>query len=455
MGRLFWKFFIAIWLAQLAGTMSVMFIVETIYRLEGASPTNAAVDRSSGVLIDSAAATLRYGGSKALYMMVEESAKQTLIAVDDNNRDILNRRVDQATLQWAREETSKRKNTDSVRQVLSSDGQNYLLYIQKSRYREAGNDAAPLPPHGAKLLPTEPLLAHLVASLLVASLLAHYLSRPIRSLRSAIQAMASGQLTVAVADAVKRRNDELADLLREFDHMAKKLATLVDGQRQLFHDVSHELRSPLSRMQVAIGLAKQKTAKCAEMLERVDQEIVLTDRLISELLALSKLALDEIEISDEEECDIHEILTEIVDSARFEGNVKGQKVYYEGISGVSIKGNPELIHRAIENVVRNAIKHTPSNSTISVEAKMQAETGLLMISVSDTGTGVPDSEIARIFDSFFRGTRSKPNKASHGLGLPIAKRIIDAHHGEIRARNLSEGGLCVDVFLHTFHHNSP
>lgn len=454
MGRLFWKFFIAIWLAQLAGTMSVMVIVETIYRFEEDGRPSAVVDRSESALIDSAAAALRYGGSEALSMMVEETAKQTLIAVDDNDRDILNRPVDQAMLKWARENISKQQETDSVRQVLSSDGHKYLLFIQNSVRREARQDTSPLPPHGAKLLPIEPLLAHLVASLLVASLLAHYLSRPIRSLRSAIQAMGAGQLQVAVADAVKRRNDELADLLREFDHMAKKVATLVDGQRQLFHDVSHELRSPLSRMQVAIGLAKQKPEKGAEMLERVDQEIVRIDGLISELLALSRLAVDEIELSNEEECDIDVILAEIVEGARFEGNVKGKRVHFVGDTGVSIKGNRELLRRAIENVVRNAIDHTPSDCTILVEAKMHEERGQLRISISDTGLGVPDSELARIFDSFFRGTGANRKQASHGLGLPITKRIIDAHHGELRARNLAKGGLCVDIFLPASHHET-
>ena len=450
MGRLFWKFFIAIWVAQLLGTMSVMFIVEAIYRMEEAAQPRVTSDRSANFLIDSAAATLRYGGTKALQIMVEDTAKQTLIVVDENYRDIFDRPVDPAALQWAVEKNQQGQNTESVRHVILPDGHTYLLFTQDAVQTSIKNNGAPLPPHGAKLLPIEPLLAHLVASLIVAALLAHYLSRPIRSLRSAIGAMASGQLQVAVADAVERRKDELADLLRDFDHMAGRVASLVDGQRQLFHDVSHELRSPLARMQVAIGLAKQQPEKVEQLLERIDCEIIRTDRLIGELLAVSRLAVTEIKMTDEA-FSVDELLAEIVENARFEGKAKGQKIHYSGATGVSINGSPELMHRAIENVVRNAIEHTPSDCTISVEARMESERSRLRIAVSDTGPGLPDTEINRNIDSLFCGTRSGRSGDGHGLGLSISKHIIDAHHGEIRMQNLAKGGLCVVIVLPVSH----
>ena len=450
MGRLFWKFFIAIWVAQLLGTMSVMFMVETIHRKEEAGRPRAAADRSVNILVDSAAATLRYGGINALQMMVEDMAKQTVIVVDENYRELFGRPVDPAALQSALDKNQQGQNTDSVRQVILPDGHKYLLFIQNAVQNSIQNTIAPLPPHGAKLLPIEPFLAHLVASLIVAALLAHYLSRPIRSLRSAIRAMASGQLQVAVADAVERRKDEFADLLREFDHMAGRVASLVEGQRQLFHDVSHELRSPLARMQVAIGLAKQQPKKAEKLLERIDGEIIRIDRLIGELLAFSRLEVTEIKMTDEE-FSIDELLTEIVENARFEGKAKGQKVHYSSDSGVSINGNSELMHRAIENVVRNAIEHTPSDSMISVEARMASEPGLLRIAVCDTGPGVPGTEINNDINSLFHGTRSGRSEEGHGLGLSISKRIIEAHHGEIRFQNLAKGGLCVVILLPVSH----
>lgn len=418
MGRLFWKFFIAIWAAQLVGTMSVMFLVEAMNRIELIGRPDATAYSTGNFPTGPAAAALRNEGADALHMQPEKMAKPRLIVSNENRRDALGKPADHP----------------------------YLLAIREQVPVEEQDDVAPLPPHGAKLLPIEPLVAHLVASLIVAALLAHYLSRPIRSLRTAIRAMASGQLQVAVDDDVKQRKDELADLLREFEHMAARVGTLMAGQRQLFHDLSHELRSPLTRMQVAIGLARQQPERSEELMDRMDGEIVRTDRLIGELLALSRLAAAEIRMTDEE-FGIDDILAEIVESAQFEGEAKGQKIRFPEDTGATIKGSPELMRRAIENVVRNAIAHTPGNSTISVEANIVPERGLLRIAISDTGPGVPDTEIGMIFDAFFRGARSDRDRMSHGLGLSITKRIVDAHHGEVRAYNLLERGLCVEILL--------
>jgi two-component system OmpR family sensor kinase len=295
----------------------------------------------------------------------------------------------------------------------------------------------------------EPFVAHLVASLIVAALLAHYLSRPIRSLRSAFQAAASGNLEVGVANAVERRQDELADLLREFDRMAAQLRALMDAQRRLLHDVSHEVRSPLARMQAAIGLARQQPKKTEDMLGRIDREIMRIDRLIGELLTLSRLETTEIgEIN--EDVYIDEIFEDIVDSARFEAESKGKRFRFSGEAGVIVKGSPELLHRAIENVVRNAIKHSYEDSAVSVEAKTDSATGMLKISISDNGPGVPDAELDSIFKPFFRGGKADSNAGGHGLGLAIARRIIEAHHGSIQAFNLSTRGLCVEIAVPFF-----
>lgn len=446
MGRLFWKFFIAIWVAQLLGTMSVMFAVEGIYRLEESGRPRVAADRSTRLVVDAAAATLTYGGPVALHELVARTTKQTLIAVDENNRDIFGRPVDQAALQWALDKAGRAQGAEPVRQVTLPDGRNYLLFVQDAANGAEGHDIAPLPPHGAKLLPTEPLFAHMTASLLVAAALAHYLLRPIRNLRSAIRTVASGHLEVTTADSVVRRNDELADLLREFDRMAEQVSGLVEGQRQLFHAVSHELRSPLARMQVAIGLARQQPRTVEQLLDRVEREIVRLDRLVGELLALSRLATIKIEIADEEFC-MDEILAEIVESARFEAEPKGQQVRCTGRTGAMLKGSPELMQRAIENVVRNALEHTPGGSTITVETGLEAGNSMLRVCVSDNGLGVPDKDIDRLFEMPSAVAGLSYVAVSRGLGLAIAKRIIEAHHGRIHARNLPDGGLRVEIVL--------
>lgn len=445
MSRLFWKFFIVIWIAQIIGTMSVMVVVKLKHRLEKDDRPVATEAYPTSLLIESAAATLQYGGPAALRKLMENPARHRLVAVDENNRELLGRTVDPAALQRAHEESRQRVNADDVRRIKIADGHSYLLFIDALE-KVAGpmKDTGRRPPHGAKLLPIEPLVAHLVASLIVAALLAHYLSRPIRSLRSAFQAAASGNLEVGVANAVEKRQDELADLLREFDRMAAQLRALMDAQRRLLHDVSHEVRSPLARMQAAIGLARQQPKKTENMLGRIDGEIMRIDRLIGELLTLSRLETTEI-AKINEDVFIDEVFEDIVDSAQFEAESKGKKFRFSGEPGVIIKGSPELLHRAIENVVRNAIKHSYEDSAISVEAKTDSSSDMLKISISDNGPGVPDAELDSIFKPFFRGSKADSNAGGHGLGLAIARRIIEAHNGRIRAFNLSTGGLCVEI----------
>lgn len=450
MSRLFWKFFIVIWIAQIIGTMSVMVAVKLKHRLEKDGRPDVTEAYPANLLIESAAATLQYGGPTALRKLMENTARHRLVAVDENNRELLGRTVDPAALRRAHDESRQRENGDDVRRIKIADGHSYLLFIDALEKMAGPTKSTDYrPPHGAKLLPMEPFVAHLVASLIVAALLAHYLSRPIRSLRSAFQAAASGNLEVGVANAVERRQDELADLLREFDRMAAQLRALMDAQRRLLHDVSHEVRSPLARMQAAIGLARQQPIKTEDMLGRIDREIMRIDRLIGELLTLSRLETTEIgEIN--EDVYIDEIFEDIVDSARFEAESKGKRFRFSGEAGVIVKGSPELLHRAIENVVRNAIKHSYEDSAVSVEAKTDSATGMLKISISDNGPGVPDAELDSIFKPFFRGGKADSNAGGHGLGLAIARRIIEAHHGSIQAFNLSTRGLCVEIAVPFF-----
>ncbi|MFC3109581.1 ATP-binding protein [Undibacterium arcticum] len=452
MGRLFWKFFIVIWIAQIIGTMSVMVAVELKQGFEGDNRPNAVADRSANLLIESAATALQYGGPMALRKLMDDTTRHELVVVDENNRELLGRTVDPAALQRAQAKSHQRENADGVRRITLADGHSYLLFVDAAQKLTRPMDTGPRPPHGSKLLPTEPLVAHLLASLIVAALLAHYLSRPIRSLRSAFQAVASGNLRVGVANAVAKRKDELADLLREFDRMAAQLRVLMDGQRRLLHDVSHELRSPMARMQAAAGLARQQPEKTKDMLDRIDSEIIRMDRLIGELLTLSRLETSEIGVLDAEVC-IDEVLDDIVDSAQFEAESAKKRFYFSGESGAIIKGSAELLHRAIENVVRNAIQHTHQGCAVYVKVNRDSENDMLKISISDHGPGVPEAELNSIFKPFFRGSKADGNPGGHGLGLAIARRIIEAHSGSIRAFNLSKGGLCVQIAVPVFRRN--
>lgn len=301
----------------------------------------------------------------------------------------------------------------------------------------------PPPPHPR--LPFLPLLVCTLVSLIFAALLAWYFAKPIRQLRQALAAAATGNLTTRLASDM-RRNDELADLGREFDRMASQLQSLMDGQRRLLHDVSHELRSPLARLQASTGLLRQQPEKTESCIERIERESVRMNVLVGELLTLSRLEAGVTGKMDETIA-MDELLADIVDDARFEAETSERKLSYRNSSGgVCVRGNGELLHRALENVVRNALHHTPKDTPVHVEVIETDDASRICLSVEDEGDGVPDSALETIFEPFFRAN-SSDSSSGHGLGLAIARRVVEAHGGRISAQNRPSGGLRIELSL--------
>lgn len=301
----------------------------------------------------------------------------------------------------------------------------------------------PDPQHRLLLPPPELIIANILGSLLSAALLAWYFSKPIRSLRSAFDAAAEGKLETRLGPTMGKRRDELADLSRDFDRMAERLQALMDSQRHLLHDVSHELRSPLARLQAAIGLARQKPEKLESTMDRLELESSRIDHLVGELLTLSRLEAGG--LGNREEVNMDELIADIVEDARFEAEIQGRTVDFQGTCDVIVQGRAELLGRAIENVVRNAIKHTPQGSWVLVKAEYNASRNHLLLSIRDNGTGVPEADIDKLFDPFFR-SGSSSGTDGHGLGLAIAQRVMQAHGGTVSARN-SAGGLFVEMIF--------
>jgi signal transduction histidine kinase len=294
-------------------------------------------------------------------------------------------------------------------------------------------------------IPPNPVIGAVVASILSAALLAWYLAKPIRSLKAAFAAAAAGDLGVRVGRTMGRGKDEMTDLGREFDRMVERLDALVTGQQRLLHDVSHEMRSPLARIQAALGLAAQQPDHSAEAMARIDGESVRMDRLIGELLALARLQAGFVGPMNEE-VDLQELIGLIVDDARFEATNRGRSVIVERTSEAWVRGDARLLRRAIENVVRNAIKYSPDGGSVRICAYEDADREAIVITVGDQGPGVPEQDLGVIFDPFYRSA-SGQKQDGHGLGLAIARRIVEAHGGSIAARNLPAGGLGIEMLL--------
>jgi signal transduction histidine kinase len=291
------------------------------------------------------------------------------------------------------------------------------------------------------------MLAGMLASLICAAGLAWYFAKPIRHLRQAFELAAEGDLALRVSPLMAGRRDELADLGLGFDRMSQRLDALISGQRRLLHDVSHEMRSPLARLQAAIGLARQQPARIDDTLARIEREGERMNLLVGELLTLSRL--DAGVGQPIEQVELGELLTDIVEDARFEGAERQISVVYTPGEMATLQANPDLLHRAIENVVRNALRFSPPGGCVEIAAGRGAD-GDFCITIGDSGPGVPEAQLSLIFQPFFRADPAggeMTNGDSYGLGLAIAQRVTATVHGQISAKNKAAGGLLVEIKL--------
>ncbi|MFD1842814.1 ATP-binding protein [Sphingomonas qilianensis] len=291
---------------------------------------------------------------------------------------------------------------------------------------------------------TMPLLIGTVVSLIFSAGLAWYLARPITHLSRGFRAIAAGHLATRVNPLVGTRRDEIADLTREFDGMAAQLQQVLAAQERLFHDVSHELRSPLTRLQMAIGLLRQSPDKVPDMLLRIEREADRLNRLIEELLTLARLKSSAAEFPVSP-VDLMDLLSAIVDDANFEGQAKGCVIRYAPVAPFVTIGNGDLLYRAIENVIRNAVKFSPVNAYVDIAAEVSDRQAVVRI--SDHGSGVPTEMLADIFEPFKRVDADGIDIAGFGLGLAIAKYAVERHGGSIQAIPAATGGLMVEIAL--------
>lgn len=292
--------------------------------------------------------------------------------------------------------------------------------------------------------PLMPLMAGSLVSLLFAALLAWYFARPIRKLRGAFEAVAAGRLDTRIGDSLASRDDELASLGQDFDRMAERLQDLLDGRQRLLHDVSHELRSPLARLQAAADLARRHPERGVAFIERVERESVRMDRLVGELFTLARLDAGMAE-GAAEEVDLADLIARIAEDAELEGRARACAIAMAVEEGLHVAGQPELLHRMLENVVRNAVRHSPEGGTVRIEAYGDSGQGVAVVDIADMGPGVPEEDLERIFQPFRRGEGA--GAGGYGLGLAITRRVAEAHGGSVRAANRPGGGLRVSIAL--------
>jgi signal transduction histidine kinase len=277
----------------------------------------------------------------------------------------------------------------------------------------------------------------LIVSALTSWWLADHLTAPIRRIQAGARALASENLDVRVSAGLEERKDEVAVLARDFDAMADQLRANRSATTQLLRDISHELRSPLARMRVALGLARQPSADLARQLDRLERETERLDSMIGQVLKLARLQGSDAAFA-KESFELDEVIEEVVRDANYEGALKHCKVSVQGSANTQVLGNRELLRSAIENVLRNAVRYSPAETPVDVSI---ARAGMgLTICVRDYGPGVPSADLERIFEPFYRVAESRDrDSGGEGIGLAITSRVMKAHGGGAQAMNRPGG----------------
>jgi signal transduction histidine kinase len=301
-------------------------------------------------------------------------------------------------------------------------------------------------------VPLAILVIALAASAGVCYLLARYLAAPVDRLRLATRRMAAGDLEVRVVPALRGRQDDLGLLAADLDAMAQRLQQLLEAKQQLLRDVSHELRSPLTRLQLALSLARREHSGSDRYLARIACEADRLELLIARTLKLVRLERPADALIEQRVVDVGELLHNIAADVAIEADVRGCLVNVQAPQGLPVCGDPELLRSAFENVIRNAVRFSPPGAVVVVGARKLGHAQpdeTVEVAVNDSGPGVPEKELALIFEPFYRvdAAREHRGSAGEGLGLAIAARALAVHGGAISAHNMPGGGLGVVVTL--------
>jgi two-component system OmpR family sensor kinase len=466
---LFFRIFISFWLAMamiLAGAIAVTTTVAW-YRIASLSSINP------GELINDATVALGSQGISGLKTWLETvtSAHPDLdiYVVDASGNDVLQRRLPERIEQWLVLDGSPGRGKDGSSgasywpygydwsphgvtqshspdfnrshllanpKIVGSDGSNYTLLV-------AWFGATPMDEIGADGVSYALFAIALAISAVICWWLARYISAPVAKLQMSARTLAAGNFEAQVDEKFCNRRDELGILARDFNRMAAGLHSQIASKEMLLRDISHELRSPLTRLRVALGLAQRGGGNIDIQLNRIERDIERLDALIGETLQLSRLS-GPVPTFDCANVELGRLLNDIIEDAQLEANASGRSIGPSAILDLRVHGNLELLRRALENVLRNAIRYEPEGG--SVEVSTRADGSGATIAVRDHGPGVPEPDLERIFEAFYRVAEARERSSGGiGLGLAITARVMALHGGRAKAQNAPGGGLLVEL----------
>jgi signal transduction histidine kinase len=450
MRSLFLKIFLWFWLAMALVAMVLIISIEISRQNEFTPPERVLMDKALRLHGRLAADQYLRGGAPALedYLSQLKSTGELYPALFDDQARLLGGSLTSVPAEdWIRQtlnstgpQVAFANSGPRVALPVETGGGHHFVFVSdlvfapKSFFRTQ--------PHKLVLM----FLAILITAGLVCYWLASYLTAPVTQLRMATLKLAGGNLA-ARANLKGRRRDELTGLGHDFNRMAERIESMMESQKRLLSDISHELRSPLARLSVALGLVRQKSPpESNEMLNRIERETERLNELIGRLLTLFRLESQEAG-GDFKPVDLAALIREVAADANYEAVNRNRQVQIKQLSPCTIIGRPELLHSAIENVVRNGLHYTQAGTAVEISLERNLE-GHALVRIRDHGPGVPETVLGKLFQPFYRIDDARDRQAGGaGLGLAITKRAVQLHGGTATASNAADGGLTVELQL--------
>jgi two-component system sensor histidine kinase CpxA len=459
MHKLYWKMFLSYWGMSLAIIIIISFVVAdsahryTLLQHER-TQNNSNAYAASLIYHGESADNQRHKKSLTAwlsYLAKNQNTQATL--VDQNFKNVLTNTAMPKLLPALIAMQKKPKaqaSTDQQQQLLISNPiamaphESYQLVSVRSTHLES------FIRHSWRFI-----LIHLLLAILLSGItcffLARYLTNPIRQLQGIAKKLGGGDLSTRVSQKIKKRKDEIGELAIEFDDMSEQLDHLIELHKRLLRDISHELRSPLARLEVALGLARKKSQGLAEAEHnRISLESERLNQLIGTLLKLAEMDRFSANNVIKKDINLTTFIQKIVNDANFESTAESavDRVVMNSNKVIHYYANEYLLHSAIENIIRNALHYSPHHKTVNVDLQLSTD-NIISIIVRDHGAGVEENQLEDLFKPFYRTDTARTKlTGSYGLGLPIAKKSIELHDGRIKAYNHRDGGLVVEIQLH-------
>jgi len=441
--RIFATFCMVIILAIFIVSFSFWLIQEKLAQSQFSQQRSIEINLLSNALM-----TFQSQGERATRELLDRwgnspAGRNVLIIKGNDKLDLLNRSITKEEITHAYEYAVKHPNSNLSMIYYDPFGEEYLFFIRDFDREQVKR----LPSLIIPGLPLEPVwheliifAATLVVGLILAYILASNISKPIRILEFGMNRLAAGELDARVSQQLDDRKDELANLGVQFDKMAAQLQQLVERERHLLHHVSHEMRSPLARIQAIVGLLQARPEKQEQYIARLEGELTRMDTLVGELLTLSRLETANIPM-EKESITLLPFIAQVVEDSQA---VAEQKQHHIALDtshlnpNTCIMGNESYLYRAFDNVIRNAMKYSPNGSRIQVRAYNDRKT--VHVEIQDNGPGIKPDQLPHIFTAFYRADSSNGQDGT-GLGLAITKHIAQQHDGKLIADNVAPNGL--------------